>query len=104
MKKSTLLGVFGNWCFYCNKELTEKTAEIDHLFPQPAFRKRYVSGHWNSMFNKVPSCSGCNRHKADSIPSHDEVVTALGNWDDIGLSPSDKIRPNYKKLKAMSDE
>ncbi len=43
-------------CFYCLKEITEETCQLDHLLPQ-------VSGGTNNYRNIVASCYNCNTRK-----------------------------------------
>ena len=50
-----------NWkCAYCDKELDNKTATIDHILP------KFKGGH-NVKSNMVCSCSKCNRSKGSVL-------------------------------------
>ena len=52
-----------NWkCAYCDKQLDENTATIDHILP------KHKGGH-NVKSNLLCSCSSCNRSKASSLLS-----------------------------------
>jgi hypothetical protein len=46
-------------CFYCLRELTAETCELDHLAPQ-------VTALNNSYRNVVASCHGCNKGKGST--------------------------------------
>ncbi|MGA0128667.1 MAG: HNH endonuclease [Burkholderiales bacterium] len=50
-----------NWkCAYCDKELTENTATIDHILPKH-------KGGQNIRQNMACCCTNCNRSKASSL-------------------------------------
>ena len=51
--------IFESWewkCAYCDKDLDEKSATIDHILP------KFKGGH-NVKSNMICSCSKCNRSK-----------------------------------------
>lgn len=49
-----------NWkCAYCDKQLTELTATVDHIIP------KHKGGH-STRNNLACCCSSCNRGKASS--------------------------------------
>ena len=59
--------IFEAWewkCAYCNRELNENTATIDHIVP------KFKGGH-NIKSNMCCSCSTCNKLKGS---------TSLDNW------------------------
>lgn len=43
-------------CWYCNRQLTEKSATIDHIVPLSA-------GGWDVKHNFALACIGCNQKK-----------------------------------------
>ena len=45
-------------CQYCGKELTDKTATVDHIVPK-------VKGGKSTWVNTVTSCFSCNNRKAN---------------------------------------
>jgi CRISPR/Cas system Type II protein with McrA/HNH and RuvC-like nuclease domain len=51
-----------NWCCaYCDKQLDERTATIDHIVP------KHKGGH-STRSNLAAACSACNRFKASQLP------------------------------------
>ena len=55
--------IFQSWdwkCAYCNKELNENTATVDHIVP------KFKGGH-NVRTNMCCCCSQCNKEKASTL-------------------------------------
>ena len=55
--------IFESWdwkCAYCDKQLDNKTATIDHILP------KFKGGH-NVKSNMICSCSKCNRLKGSNL-------------------------------------
>ena len=51
-----------NWkCAYCEKQLCERTATIDHIIP------KHKGGH-NMRNNLACCCNSCNKSKASELP------------------------------------
>ena len=50
-----------NVCYYCKKSIDDYTRTVDHLIPES-------QGGIRANANKVPSCSDCNRMKANQTP------------------------------------
>ena len=51
-----------NWkCAYCEKQLCERTATIDHIIP------KHKGGH-NTRNNLACCCNSCNKSKASELP------------------------------------
>ena len=91
-----------NWkCAYCDKELDEITATIDHILP------KFKGGH-NVKSNMCCCCSECNKDKASTFleewytPEYTyyckERFVKLKNWmeqkpSSIKLLSADKAQP-----------
>lgn len=60
-----LIALYGNKCAYCLKKFDSADLEQDHVEP-------ISKGGQHSMYNVVPACRPCNRHKASSYiePRH----------------------------------
>lgn len=56
------LRVFGSFCFYCRG----KVENFDHFVS-------HARGGRNSWRNIVPSCFSCNKQKADSLPTEEQI-------------------------------
>lgn len=55
--------IFEEWgwkCAYCDRQLTEDTATIDHVLPKH-------KGGQNVKHNMVCSCSRCNKNKGSTL-------------------------------------
>jgi CRISPR/Cas system Type II protein with McrA/HNH and RuvC-like nuclease domain len=96
--------IFESWewkCAYCDKDLDEKSATIDHILP------KFKGGH-NVKSNMVCSCSKCNRSKGsvlledwyNSSNSHysEERLGKIKHWIEDNSAPiklvsSDKATP-----------
>ena len=81
--------IFEEWdwkCAYCNKELTERTATIDHIIP------KYKSGR-SVRSNLCCCCSLCNKDKAS---------TDLSEWYTSNLSFYSEKR--FVKLKRWIEQ
>ena len=96
--------IFESWewkCAYCDKDLDEKSATIDHIVP------KFKGGH-NVKSNMVCSCSKCNRSKGsvlledwyNSSNSHysEERLGKIKHWIEDNSAPiklvsSDKATP-----------
>jgi hypothetical protein len=55
--------IFEAWgwrCAYCDKQLSEHTATIDHIIPKH-------KGGQNVRWNMAAACSNCNRSKASTL-------------------------------------
>ena len=96
--------IFESWewkCAYCDKDLDEKSATIDHILP------KFKGGH-NVKANMVCSCSKCNRSKGsvlledwyNSSNSHysEERLGKIKHWIEDNSAPiklvsSDKATP-----------
>ena len=96
--------IFESWewkCAYCDKDLDEKTATIDHIVP------KFKGGH-NVKSNMICSCSKCNRSKGsvlledwyNSSNSHysEERLGKIKHWIEDNSAPiklvsSDKATP-----------
>ena len=58
--------IFEAWeyrCAYCDKQLNESTATIDHILP------KHKGGH-NIRSNMACACGNCNRNKGSSLVHH----------------------------------
>lgn len=91
-----------NWkCAYCDKQLNENTATIDHILPKH-------KGGQNIRTNMACCCSNCNRSKASSLLSSfytpenqnfsEERLVKLKEWMEqrpcsIKLSSADSAVP-----------
>lgn len=56
--------IFEAWhykCAYCEKQLCDRTATIDHVIP------KHKGGH-NTRNNLVCCCTSCNKSKASELP------------------------------------
>jgi len=56
--------IFEAWewkCAYCEKQLCDRTATIDHIIP------KHKGGH-NVRNNLACACNSCNRSKASELP------------------------------------
>ncbi len=49
-------------CYWCGKSVPTNKLEIDHVKP-------LVKGGAHAVFNLVPSCAPCNRHKQAQHPN-----------------------------------
>ena len=96
--------IFESWewkCAYCDKDLDEKSATIDHILP------KYKGGH-NVKSNMLCSCSSCNRSKGSTLlenwydPSNsyysEERLGKIKHWIEDNSAPiklvsSDKATP-----------
>ena len=96
--------IFESWeckCAYCDKELDEKSATIDHIIP------KFKGGH-NVKSNMICSCSKCNRSKGSVLledwynPSNsyysEERLGKIKHWIEDNSAPiklvsSDKATP-----------
>ena len=96
--------IFESWewkCAYCDKDLDEKSATIDHILP------KFKGGH-NVKSNMICSCSKCNRSKGsvlledwyNSSNSHysEERLGKIKHWIEDNSAPiklvsSDKATP-----------
>jgi len=96
--------IFESWewkCAYCDKNLDEKSATIDHILP------KFKGGH-NVKSNMICSCSKCNRSKGsvlledwyNSSNSHysEERLGKIKHWIEDNSAPiklvsSDKATP-----------
>ena len=96
--------IFESWewkCAYCDKELDEKSATIDHIIP------KFKGGH-NVKSNMICSCSKCNRSKGSELledsynPSNsyysEERLGKIKHWIEDNSAPiklvsSDKATP-----------
>ena len=96
--------IFEAWdwkCAYCDKELDNKTATIDHIVP------KFKGGH-NIKSNMCCCCSSCNREKGSTYleewytPEVDsyckERFVKIKNWmeqkpSSIKLLSADKAQP-----------
>lgn len=76
-------------CFYCLRELTAETCELDHLVPQVAELN-------NSYRNVVAACCGCNKGKG-SMPAADY----LRNRYRSGLLSEDELQSRLAALEAI---
>ena len=61
---------YGNRCFYCGTELSDRNFHIDHFIPQRLNGPTEIS-------NLVPSCKSCNLEKGGKHPS--EIEKAAGD-------------------------
>ena len=59
-KKQKLIAVYGSYCWWCGKCLTEEEMTIEHLLP----RSR---GGSNSDENLRLACKSCNQSRGNSI-------------------------------------
>lgn len=57
LDREKLLKEQGNKCFYCKKNLTKKTATMDHVIPKSKTK-------YHSTANCVVACQQCNQKKA----------------------------------------
>ena len=96
--------IFESWewkCAYCDKELDEKSATIDHIIP------KFKGGH-NVKSNMICSCPKCNRSKGSVLledwynPSNsyysEERLGKIKHWIEDNSAPiklvsSDKATP-----------
>ena len=96
--------IFESWewrCAYCDKDLDEKSATIDHILP------KFKGGH-NVKSNMICSCSKCNRSKVSVLledwynPSNsyysEERLGKIKHWIEDNSAPiklvsSDKATP-----------
>ena len=96
--------IFESWkwkCAYCDKDLDEKSATIDHILP------KFKGGH-NVKSNMICSCSKCNRSKGSVLledwynPSNsyysEERLGKIKHWIEDNSAPiklvsSDKATP-----------
>ena len=96
--------IFESWewkCAYCDKDLDEKSATIDHILP------KFKGGH-NVKSNMICSCSKCNRSKGSALledwynPSNsyysEERLGKIKHWIEDNSAPiklvsSDKATP-----------
>ena len=96
--------IFESWewkCTYCDKDLDEKSATIDHIVP------KFKGGH-NVKSNMICSCSKCNRSKGSVLledwynPSNsyysEERLGKIKHWIEDNSAPiklvsSDKATP-----------
>ena len=96
--------IFEAWewkCAYCDKDLDEKSATIDHILP------KFKGGH-NVKSNMICSCSKCNRSKGSVLledwynPSNsyysEERLGKIKHWIEDNSAPiklvsSDKATP-----------
>ena len=63
MNRTEVLNKYGGRCAYCGNEITLKTMQVDHIWPQ-----RLGSKPDNSFENLNPSCRSCNHYKrAESL-------------------------------------
>lgn len=54
-------------CAYCNKQLSSKTATIDHILPKSR-------GGKNTFMNCVACCSSCNKRKNNKTPAEAGMI------------------------------
>ncbi len=90
--------IFDEWdwkCAYCDKDLTENTATIDHIIP------KYSGGH-NTKSNMCCCCSSCNREKA-TTPLEEWYVSSYVHYSETRL---DKIKSwmENNSLKLLSTD
>ena len=96
--------IFESWewkCAYCDEDLDEKSATIDHILP------KFKGGH-NVKSNMICSCSKCNRSKGAVLledwynPSNsyysEERLGKIKHWIEDNSAPiklvsSDKATP-----------
>ena len=96
--------IFESWewkCAYCDKDLDEKSATIDHILP------KFKGGH-NVKSNMICSCSKCNRSKGSVLPEDwynpsnsyysEERLGKIKHWIEDNSAPiklvsSDKATP-----------
>lgn len=87
-RKKFRQSIFEAWewrCAYCNKQLCERTATIDHIIP------KHKGGH-NTRNNLACCCVSCNTSKASTLPfdwlkeNHplysEEKVSKIKKWLD----------------------
>lgn len=63
-RKKFRQSIFEAWgwkCAYCEKQLCERTATIDHIIP------KHKGGH-NTRNNLACCCNSCNKSKASELP------------------------------------
>jgi 5-methylcytosine-specific restriction endonuclease McrA len=66
IKKKNLLVRDNGKCQYCEKELDNREATIDHVIPKSRFTSKKYSHHWENI---VISCRRCNAKKGNRTPS-----------------------------------
>lgn len=59
-------------CAYCHDYLLFSQTTIDHVVPRAA-------GGTNKRENLVVACTGCNKRKADMLPSHFALTAAASS-------------------------
>lgn len=85
----------GGRCEYCDKKLSEREIEIDHVDP----------AGWNELSNLSVSCGSCNRRKgsrtleAAKMRFTKRAAQRRATW---GLSPSRDSDSNVTELRAVS--
>lgn len=63
-RKKFRQSIFEAWewkCAYCEKQLCDRTATIDHIIP------KHKGGH-NTRNNLACCCNSCNKSKASTLP------------------------------------
>jgi 5-methylcytosine-specific restriction endonuclease McrA len=75
--KAEMLRVQRGRCFYCDGEITTKSATRDHLFPRASGRQLNL--------NKVLACRKCNCRKGCRQPTDDEVNRARDLYALMGI-------------------
>jgi len=63
--RMAVLEKYGNKCAYCGNDITLKTMQVDHIWPQ---RLGYKPD--NSFENLNPSCRSCNHYKRAETLHH----------------------------------
>jgi 5-methylcytosine-specific restriction endonuclease McrA len=81
IKRLTILGKYGSKCAYCGNEITLKTMQVDHIWPQ---RAGYKPDH--SFENLNPSCRRCNHYKR---------AETLQHFRHMMITLHERIRKNY---------
>jgi hypothetical protein len=69
MNRTEVLNKYGGRCAYCGNEITLKTMQVDHIWPQ---RLGYKPD--NSFENLNPACRSCNHYKRAEPLYHYRVL------------------------------
>ena len=92
--------IFESWewkCAYCDKNLDEKSATIDHIVP------KFKGGH-NVKSNMICSCSKCNRSKG-SVLLEDWYNTSNSHYSEERLGKIKHwIEDNSAPIKLVSSD
>ncbi len=90
-------------CFYCNKQLSLKTLQIDHVIPQSLGKENAIKEYMleddfelDSYYNLVPTCYVCNNSKRDKAYPKNQMFILLNKIKDM----VPKIEKLENKLKS----